>query len=254
MSTSRRHSHFLFLPYVELTSAMPAAVALVATFVILVLSSVVWLRRRRRKPLNLPPGPRGWPVIGSLGSLAGALPPHRALTALAARHGPLMHLRFGSFDTVVVSSAETARLVLKTHDLAFADRPPTAIGRIIAYGYKGILQTPYGPYWRMARKLCATELFSARRVDSFEHAREQEVRALTRGVFESAGTAIVVKEHLLNFTMRNILRMAVGEKWSAFYGSKEGEAFRHIMEEGFAVTGAVNNIGQWVPWLEWLDL
>ncbi|WVZ90884.1 hypothetical protein U9M48_037140, partial [Paspalum notatum var. saurae] len=241
------------LEYTYTSTIMSAAVAVVITFVILVLSSIFRLLSRR-KPLNLPPGPRGWPLIGSLGLLAGELPPHRALAALAARHGPLMHLRLGSFDTVVASSAETARLVLKTHNLAFADRPPTAMGIIMAYGYKGILLTPYGPYWRMARKLCATELFSARRVDSFELLRAQEMRSLTRGLFESTSTAIVVKEHLLNFTMQNILRMAVGEKWSGFYGSKEGEAFRYILEEAFAVTGAVNNIGQWLPWLGRLDL
>ncbi|CAD6269747.1 unnamed protein product [Miscanthus lutarioriparius] len=230
------------------------AVALVATcFVILVLSSVVWLRGRQKR-LNLPPGPQGWPVIGNLGLLAGALPPHRALATLAARHGPLMHVRLGSFDTVVASSAETARLVLKTHDLAFADRPPTASGAILAYGCKGILQTPYGPYWRMARKLCATELLSPRRVDSFERMRAQETRALTRGLFESAGATVEVKEHLVNFTMRNILRMAVGDKWLGFYGSEEGEAFRRTLDEAFAVTGAVSNIGEWVPWLGQLDV
>ena len=51
----------------------------------------------RHKSLNLPPGPQGQPVIGSLDALAGVLPPHRALTALAARHGPLMHLRLSSY-------------------------------------------------------------------------------------------------------------------------------------------------------------
>ncbi|WVZ90869.1 hypothetical protein U9M48_037128 [Paspalum notatum var. saurae] len=235
---------------------MSLAVALVATFFILALSSAVVLsRRRRQKPLKLPPGPRGWPVVGSLGLLAGTpLPPHRALAALAARHGPLMHLRLGSFHTMVASSAETARLVLKTHDLAFADRPPTAFGRIIAYGYKGILQTPYGPYWRMARKLCATELFSARRVDSFEHAREQEVRALMRDVFERAGAAVQVKERLANLAMRSVLRMLAGDKWSRCCGGEEGEAFLGNVDEAFAVSQSANSVGEWLPWLGWLDL
>lgn len=211
--------------------------------------------RGRSKPLNLPPGPRGWPVIGSLGALAGALPPHRALAALAARHGPLMHLRLGSYHAVVASSADTARLVLKVHDLAFADRPRTAAGEVASYGYLGIVHTPYGAYWRMARKLCATELFSARRVDSFERVRAQEMRALARGLFECAGRgAVAVREHVAGATLRNILRMAVGEKWSGCYGSPEGEAFRRTLDEAFAVTGAVSNVGEWVPWLGWLDL
>jgi cytochrome P450 len=234
-------------------------VSVLITFILLVPISFIFRRHRRQKPLNLPPGPRGWPVLGSLGLLAGSVPPHRALASLAARHGPLMHLRLGSFHVVVASSAETARLILKTHDLAFAGRPLAVMGTIIAYGYKGIVQTPYGAYWRMARKLCATELFSPRRVDSFERARAEEMRALTRGVFKSAGAAVQVKEHLMNFTMQNILRMVLGEKWSSGSshgggGGAEGKELWRLLEEAFAVSSAVANVGEWVPWLGWLDV
>ncbi|GJN24567.1 hypothetical protein PR202_gb12316 [Eleusine coracana subsp. coracana] len=239
----------------KLSATASMAVALVAIFVMAVLKSVVSSpRSRRKKPLRLPPGPRGWPVFGSLGAVTGPLPPHRALAALAARHGPLMHLRLGSHHAVVASSADAARLVLKTHDLALADRPRTAAGEITSYGYLGIVHTPYGPYWRMARKLCATELFSARRVDSFARVRDEEMRALARGVFDHAARHMAVREHLARLTLRNILRMAVGEKWSGCYGSAEGEAFRGALDEAFAVTGAVSNIGEWVPWLGWLDV
>ena len=236
-----------------LTMSMATPV-MVTVVVILVLGSLGRPRRSQRKTLNLPPGPRGWPLFGSLSLLAGTLPPHRVLAELAARYGPLMHLRLGSFDVVVASSAEAARLVLKTHDLAFADRPSTAAGEVASYGYLGILHTPYGAYWRMARKLCATELFSARRVDSFERVRAQEMRALARGLFRCAGRTVAVREHVAGATLRNILRMAVGEKWSGCYGSADGEAFRRTLDEAFAVTGAVSNVGEWIPWLGWLDL
>ena len=166
----------------ELTLTMSMSMALMVTTVLLLVLIDRRPRRSHRKALNLPPGPRGWPVFGSLSLLAGTLPPHRVLATLAARYGPLMHLRLGSFDVVVASSAEAARLVLKTHDLAFADRPPTAAGEITSYGCRGIEHTPYGTYWRMARKLCATELFSAHRVDSFERVRAQEMRAGDRHV------------------------------------------------------------------------
>ncbi|EER95892.2 flavonoid 3'-monooxygenase [Sorghum bicolor] len=237
----------------ELTSTMTMAMALAAILAVFALSSVASTRGRRRKALKLPPGPWGWPVLGNLDALAGALPPHRALAALAARHGPLMHLRLGSYHTVVASSADTARLVLKTHDFAFADRPATAAGAITSYGYLGIVHTPCGAYWRMARKLCATELFSARRVDSFRRVRTQEMRALVRGLFECRG-AVAVREHVAGATMRNILRMAVGEKWSGCYGSPEGEEFRRTLDEAFAATGAMSNIGEWVPLLGRLDV
>uniref|UniRef100_A0A0E0KGW3 trimethyltridecatetraene synthase n=1 Tax=Oryza punctata TaxID=4537 RepID=A0A0E0KGW3_ORYPU len=243
----------------ELAPALSLSMAMsswVATFVTLLLSiAVVSLRgRRRTKALNLPPGPRGWPVFGSLGALAGALPPHRALAALAARHGPLMHLRLGSFDAVVASSADAARLVLKTHDAAFADRARTTAGETIMYNYKGIVHTPYGAYWRMARKLCATELFSPRRVDSYEYIRAEEIQALVRDLFGRAGHAVAVRERLANATLRNILRMSVGDKWSRVYGSADGEVFRRTLDEAFEVAGVVSNVGEWVPLLGWLDV
>ncbi|CAO2193149.1 unnamed protein product [Urochloa humidicola] len=240
-----------------LTMSTATAPALIAAVALVLAISFVLGPHRRRKPLNLPPGPRGWPLFGSLGLLAGALPPHRVLATLAARHGALMHLRLGSFDVVVASSAEAARLVLKTHDLAFADRPPAAWGAIIAYGYKGIVQTPYGAYWRMARKLCATELFSPRRVDEFEPVRAEEAVAMARRLFESAGAAVTVKEHLMGFTTRNILRMVLGDKWSSGShgsGGGEGEELWRLLEEAFAVSGAVDNVGEWIPWLACLDL
>jgi hypothetical protein len=62
------------------------------------------------------------PVIGSPHHIAGKLP-HRALRDLARRHGPVMLLRMGEVPTVVVSSADVAREVMKTHDMAFASRP-----------------------------------------------------------------------------------------------------------------------------------
>jgi cytochrome P450 len=237
----------------ELTATVSVAMALAVILAVFFVTYVL-PPRQRRKALNLPPGPRGWPVIGSLGVLAGALPPHRVLAALAARYGPLMHLRLGSYHTVVATSADTARLVLKTHDLALADRPPTAAGEIMGYGYRGIMATPYGAYWRMTRKLCATELFAPRRVASFERVRSEEMRALVRGLFRCAGGVAAVREHVTCATLRNILRMAVGEKWSGCYGSPEGEAFRRTLDEAFAVAGVVSNVGEWLPWLGWLDL
>ncbi|CAN6203076.1 unnamed protein product [Urochloa humidicola] len=242
----------------ELTATASMATAFAAFMAVFFILRHMLAPSGRKKALNLPPGPRGLPVIGSLGVLAGALPPHRALAALASRHGALMHLRLGSYHTIVASSAAAARLVLKTHDLTFADRPPTAAGEITSYGYLGIVHTPYGAYWRMARKLCATELFSARRVASFERVRALEMRALARAVFERAaaggGAAVAVREHVAGATLRNILRMAVGEKWSGCYGSADGEAFRRTLDEAFAATGAVSNVGEWVPWLGRLDL
>jgi len=51
---------------------------------------------------KLPPGPRGWPIIGAL-SLLGSMP-HVTLSRMAKKYGPVMHLKMGTKNMVVAST------------------------------------------------------------------------------------------------------------------------------------------------------
>ncbi|KAL6177547.1 hypothetical protein ACLB2K_049073 [Fragaria x ananassa] len=79
-------------------------------------------RKQNAQAKRLPPGPRRLPLIGNLHHLSDDLP-HCALEQLSSQYGPLMFLQLGSRSTLVVSSAEMAREVFKTHDLIFSSRP-----------------------------------------------------------------------------------------------------------------------------------
>ncbi|KAH7524843.1 hypothetical protein FEM48_Zijuj06G0162000 [Ziziphus jujuba var. spinosa] len=87
-----------------------------------------WKNNKNKK---LPPGPRGFPIFGSL-HLLGEFP-HRDLHQLAKHYGPIMHLRLGLVPTTVVSSPQAAELFLKTHDLVFATRPSHEAAKHISY-------------------------------------------------------------------------------------------------------------------------
>ncbi|KAF8720968.1 hypothetical protein HU200_023375 [Digitaria exilis] len=228
--------------------------------VLLLLLAVLLLRRRRcstRKQYNLPPGPRPWPVIGNL-NLIGPLP-HRSLHELSARYGPLMSLQLGSYPAVVGSSVAMARFFLKTHDVAFLDRPRLSTGRHIFYGCSDILWAPYGAYWRQARKLCQTELLSARQLRSTEHVRDEEVHAAVRGLCavaaSSAGGVVVLKDHLAMVSLGVISRVALGRKYVVEGGSSPvaPDEFRWMVDELFLVGGLIG-IGDFIPWMEWMDL
>lgn len=228
-----------------------------ASFVAVVLATVLFLKAvlgRSRRVYNLPPGPKPWPVIGNL-NLVGTLP-HRSIHNLSKKYGPLMYLRFGSFPVVVGSSVEMAKFFLKTHDVVFTDRPKTAAGKHTTYNYSDITWSPYGAYWRQARKMCLTELFSAKRLESYEYIRGEEVRALLRDLHGAAGGVVVLKDYLSTVSLNVITRMVLGKKYldkDAGGSVTTPEEFKWMLDELFLLNGVLN-IGDSIPWLDWLDL
>uniref|UniRef100_R7W498 Flavonoid 3',5'-hydroxylase 1 n=1 Tax=Aegilops tauschii TaxID=37682 RepID=R7W498_AEGTA len=89
------------------------------------------LRHFRSGGRRLPPGPRGFPILGAL-PLVGPTP-HTGLAALARKHGPVMYLKMGTCGVVVASSPAAARQFLKVQDARFADRPAVASAVDITY-------------------------------------------------------------------------------------------------------------------------
>lgn len=149
------------------------ATAVAISLVSILLLSLSRTRRRRRSALNLPPGPQTLPILGNLHQI-GPLP-HRSLWALARQHGPVMLLRLGSVPTVVVSSPEAAREVMKTHDVHCCSRPAMSGPRRLTYEYKDVAFAPYGDHVRDMRKLFILELLSMRRVQAAWDARVPQV-------------------------------------------------------------------------------
>nr|QUN00521.1 cytochrome P450 92A171 [Tripterygium wilfordii] len=216
------------------------------------LLSIIFTSPRQSK---LPPGPKPWPIIGNF-NLIGPLP-HQSLHKLSLRYGALMQLKFGSYPVVVASSADMAKQILKTNDQIFASRPKTAAGKYTTYNFQNITWAPYGPYWRQGRKIYLCELFSSRRLESYEYIRVQERRDFTSRLLALSGKPVVLKEQLSRLTLSIISRIVLGKKY--FSECEDGSAivtieeFQEMLDELFLLNGVLN-IGDWIPWLDFLDL
>ncbi|RCV39930.1 hypothetical protein SETIT_9G010600v2 [Setaria italica] len=183
--------------------------------------------------LHLPPGPMRLPVLGNLHQIMGALP-HRSLGELARRHGPVMLLRLGSAPTVVVSSAEAAREVLKTHDAACCSRPDTPGARRLSYGYKDVAFAPYSDCWREMRKLIVVKLLNARRVQATWPASKAEVDKLIGRLSSGGRRPVYLEDHIFTLMDGIVGTVALG----SIYGSEQfahKKHFHDLFDEAMAV-------------------
>ncbi|KAK4801849.1 hypothetical protein SAY86_000052 [Trapa natans] len=184
-----------------------------ATFFFFILAILTILKRSKSTRLTskLPPGPWKLPLIGNLHNLIRS-PPHHALRDLASKYGPLMHLQLGEVSAVIVSSAEVAREVMKTHDITFAARPPVLATKILFYESTDIGYSPYGEYWRQLKKICTLEVFSTKRVKSFRWIREEEVYNLVERIASSVGSPVNLTGLLFSLAFTITARSAFGKK------------------------------------------
>ncbi|XP_059275464.1 cytochrome P450 71BT1-like [Lycium ferocissimum] len=156
----------------------PIAIYLFASALLIL---VILKIRTSNSSSNLPPGPSKLPIIGNLHQLAVGGPLiHKVLREFAKKHGPSMHLQFGHVSTIIVSSPETAKQVMETHDIVFAARSQPLSAKIISYDSVNVGFAPYGEYRRQMRKICVLDLPSTKRVQSFRSFREEEFTGLAR--------------------------------------------------------------------------
>ncbi|KAL8481402.1 hypothetical protein ACS0TY_027783 [Phlomoides rotata] len=234
--------------------------SLAILLLLLLLSALAFFSKsfifKHRKNLKLPPGPTPWPIIGNF-NLIGPIP-HQSLHSLSQKYGDIMQLKLGKFPVVVASSPEMAKQFLRIHDASFASRPTLAAGKYTSYNYSDTALTPYGPFWRQARKIFHSEMLNENRLEASEHIRVDEMHNFMSRLRSLSGKPVVVRDHLFGYTISTISRILFNKKYYS-ESKNDGDSIVSLHElremiDGWLLLNSVLNIGDWIPWLSFVDL
>ncbi|XP_040985756.1 geraniol 8-hydroxylase-like [Juglans microcarpa x Juglans regia] len=142
--------------------------------------------RSTATPKKLPPGPKPYPIIGNLLDVGDKS--HKSLAMLAQIYGPIMCLKLGQVTTIIISSAQMAKEVLRTHDQQLSSRTIPDALRAHKHDELGMAWIPVSTKWRNLRKICNGQLFSNRALNDNQDVRRMKLQELLAETHQSSLT------------------------------------------------------------------
>ncbi|KAI3906766.1 hypothetical protein MKW92_001696, partial [Papaver armeniacum] len=173
---------------------------------------------------------------------------------LSDEYGPLVFLKLGSIPTLVVSSRDMAKEILKTNDLVIPNRPMFYAPTKISYGGHDIAFARYGEHWREVKKIAVLKLLSVKRVQSYRAVREEEISFVIDFMRTSTSSSVPINlsEIILRLINNVVCRIAFGIKYEAEKGYEVGRnnLYMMLLETQNLLAGF--NIADFFPWMSWI--
>ncbi|KAI3970048.1 hypothetical protein MKX01_015586 [Papaver californicum] len=234
-------------------TAIAISLALAAPLLLLLLSNIFLSWKNNTNSRRLPPGPPCWPLIGNLLDIGyHCKAPHKRLVELGKKYGPIFTIRIGAVNTLVVASADAAIELFKSHDQAFLNRYPIQALQPSDDDNHATPWSPYGPIWRINRRLYAT-IFSRTTMKNTLGRRRQFVDQIIQWVSVEVkeGRSVEIK-HLTLVAFANLLGNLFFSKDVMDLKSASGTELYQLLGE-IVVLSTTPNVADFFPLLRNLD-
>ncbi|KAL0719116.1 hypothetical protein Bca4012_068440 [Brassica carinata] len=184
---------------------------------------------------DLPPSPPSLPIIGHLHLLLSSLT-HKSLQKLSTKYGPLLHIRIFNVPIILVSSASVAYEIFKFHDVNVSSRDLAAIDESLVFGTYGIVNAPYGDYWKFMKKIIATKLLRPQTLERSRGIRAEELHRFYSSLLEKAreNESVEISKEAMKLMNNTLCRMMLGRCFTEENG--EAEKVRGLVNESHALT------------------
>ncbi|XP_047309083.1 tyrosine N-monooxygenase-like [Impatiens glandulifera] len=190
---------FLFLPFITLAA-------------IFLFKKILSTPRLPSKAC-LPPGPKPWPIIGSLFIMMRNKPNfsrwvHDTMSKMGCE---IFCIRIGSVHVIVVTSPEIACEFLKKQDAIFVSRPTFLSAEIVSDGFCTAISTPFNDQWKKMRRVFVSNILSSATLHWMHDKRAEEADHLVRYVYnliksnDGIVNVRVVAQHFCGNMMRNMV-------------------------------------------------
>ncbi|ESK85428.1 cytochrome p450 [Moniliophthora roreri MCA 2997] len=144
----------------------------VSAFAYVLISVCAWgFYLKFKHPGNLPPGPKGYPIVGNLFQLDVDRPWH-SLLEWKKTYGDIVYIRLFNQDVIVLNSAKAAGDLLDRRAANYSDRPRLPVIECLTGGLD-IAMMNHGTRWRSMRRAAHEALSIKASVSYFPiHMRE----------------------------------------------------------------------------------
>ncbi|XP_030443487.2 tyrosine N-monooxygenase-like [Syzygium oleosum] len=213
------------------------------------------------KPLQLPPGPAPWPVVGCALSVLRNKPSGQwILRWMEEMDTNIACFRIGNTHVISVTDPKIAREFLIKQDATFASRPVSMSSRALSGGYLTAIFSPHREQWQKMRRVVKLEIICPVRYKWLHDKRAEEAANLMKYVFNQCQSLGQVN---LRQTARhycgNVIRRLMFSKRYFGKGREDGGPTMDEEQHVDALFKAVNYlyafcVSDYFPFLVGLDL